>query len=210
MINAYQRLRLIVGRAKINRVNDKPKLQRLQVSALADEVRDDVPRMQNFGHTGNPMPGCQVIVVSVGGSRDAMVAIAVDDPATRPTDLQPGETATYNAHGVKFTYNKDRDAILECRRLIVYADQKILFDTPLAEFTGDVLIQGNTIINLMLTVKGLFTYLAGMAGFGGKGGKSTIQGDIEHTGGKLSSNGVVADTHTHPDPHGGNTLEPNK
>ena len=47
-----------------------------------------------------------------------------------------------------------------------------------------------------LTVDGLFTYKAGMAGTGGGAGTS-ISGTITHTGGSLSSNGVVLHTHGH-------------
>lgn len=59
-----------------------------------------------------------------------------------------------------------------------------------------------------LTTQGLFTYQAGMAGTGGGAGTS-ISGPITHTGGNLSSNGIVVHTHTHsgvqagPDSTGG-------
>lgn len=207
-MTALQRLRLIVGRAKVNRVNDKTKLQRLQVSALADEVRDDVPRMQNFGQTGNPMPGSQAIVVAVGGSRDGMVAVAVDDPASRPTGLKPGESATYNAHGVLFRYLDDGRAVLECDQFIVIA-KKVLFDAPESEFTGDVLIKGKGVVTQSLTSVGPFAYQSGMTGLPGSGGgKTTISGPVEQSGGPMSSNGITVNTHTHVDSRGGNTSGP--
>lgn len=195
-MNAWHKLRLIVGRAQVARVNDAKKLQRLQVNGLADEVRDNVLRLQNFGHTGHPLPGCEVVIVSVGGSRDNAVAIAADDPRYRPTDLEPGETATYNAFGVKFHYTKDRDAILDCRKLIVRA-QEIIFDAPQSTFTG------------AMTVQGLFSYLAGMSGQGGESGSTQITGNITHTDGSLTSNGKTLHTHTHPGDSGGTTGAPN-
>lgn len=194
-MNGWQKLRLIVGRAQVARVNDGKKLQRLQVNGLADEVRDNVLRLQNFGHTGHPLPGCEVVIVSVGGSRDNAVAIAADDPRYRPTDLQPGESATYNAHGVIFLYSQDGEAILTCKNLIVHADE-ILFDAPQSTFTGAV------------TVQGLLTYQNGMSGQGGSG-STQISGDITHSDGNMSSHGKVLHTHTHPGDSGGTTGAPN-
>lgn len=55
----------------------------------------------------------------------------------------------------------------------------------------------------------LFTYMAGMSGTGGGAG-TTITGPIQQSGGTLSSNGVVLDTHVHSgvQPGGGNTGGP--
>lgn len=62
----------------------------------------------------------------------------------------------------------------------------IIFDTPQGTFTQK------------LDVMGLFSYLAGLAGSGGAGGASAqIQGGIVNTGGTISSNGVVLDSHRH-------------
>mgnify|MGYP000002616023 FL=1 len=63
-------------------------------------------------------------------------------------------------------------------------------DCPQSTFTGAV------------TVQGLFTYQAGMAGSNGATGSTTIEGDFKHKGsfentGKVSSNGVVLDNHVH-------------
>ena len=60
-----------------------------------------------------------------------------------------------------------------------------------------------------LTVQGLLTYQAGLAGTGGGAG-TVISGSITQTGGTLSSNGIVLATHTHTgvQPGGGNTGGP--
>ena len=77
---------------------------------------------------------------------------------------------------------------------------RVRIDCPQSSFTG------------ALTVGGLLTYQAGMAGSNGRGGSTTINGNIRHSGGTLSSNGVVLDAHTHKGvtPGGGNTGEPVK
>ncbi|WP_205169282.1 Gp138 family membrane-puncturing spike protein [Burkholderia sp. LMG 13014] len=56
-----------------------------------------------------------------------------------------------------------------------------------------------------LTVKGVFTFLAGLVGSAAEGVAATITGTINFIG-TLTSNGKrVDDTHTHPDAQGGNT-----
>ena len=47
-----------------------------------------------------------------------------------------------------------------------------------------------------VTVKGLLSFMNGIAGQGGDNG-NVITGDLTHQDGKLSSNGIVLDTHKH-------------
>ena len=52
-----------------------------------------------------------------------------------------------------------------------------------------------------------------MSGSGGEGGGTTIKGEINHEGtltntGKMTSNGIVVDEHTHPGDSGGTTGAP--
>lgn len=75
------------------------------------------------------------------------------------------------------------------------------------EFTVD---SADSTFTGAVTVNGLFTYKAGVAGNAGQGGSNTIQGGFAVTGGSITHNGKrVDDGHTHPDTHGGNTGAPN-
>lgn len=94
-----RRIMLMVGRAVVNLVNDSLALQGVQVSLLADEVRDNVERFQNYGLTSHPHPGAEGIVVCVGGSRDHAVVIACDDRRYRLVGLEQGEVALYDDLG---------------------------------------------------------------------------------------------------------------
>ncbi|WP_156943137.1 phage baseplate assembly protein V [Pseudogulbenkiania sp. MAI-1] len=179
-----QKLRLMVARGIVNLVNDAGGLQQLQVDGLADEIGDEVERVQNFGQTGHPPSGSVPVMVAVAGSRDHLVAVAVDHEGSRPKNLQPGESATYNAHGVLFLFDKDGNATLNCKNFIVNASEGVQVNTPAATFSQAV------------TVNGLFSYKAGMSGTGGGAG-TIISGDITHTGGNLKSNGVIVHNHYH-------------
>lgn len=90
------------------------------------------------------------------------------------------------------------DVIVNCETAEVNASDSLTVDSPQSTFTGAV------------TVEGLLTYEAGLAGAGGGVG-STITGNLVQTGGVLSSEGTVLHTHTHGGVQtgGGNTGAPN-
>lgn len=75
--------------------------------------------------------------------------------------------------------------------------KSVTIDSPKSEFTGAVL------------VKGSLTYQGGLSGSNANGGSAaSISGNLEHTGGKLSSNGVVLHSHKHTGDSGGTTGMP--
>lgn len=130
-----QRLQLMIGRAVVLLVNDNTRLQELQVSLLADEVRDQAERFQNYGFTSHPLPGAEAVAASVAGSRDHVVVIAVDDRRYRLRALQPGEVAIYSDEGDKVVIK--RGGVIE-----VTASTKVRLVTPLVECTGNLQVAG--------------------------------------------------------------------
>lgn len=95
-----RRVRLMISRCVVLGVNDALKLQGLQISLLADEVRDGAERMQQYGFTSHPHPGAEAVAVFPAGNRDHPLVIATDDRRYRPRDLQPGESALYTDEDV--------------------------------------------------------------------------------------------------------------
>lgn len=90
--------------------------------------------------------------------------------------------------GASLTYNHSSGAmtVSGIKVLTVNASEKITLNTPKVEISGKTIVQG------------LLSYLAGMMGAGGAGGAAAkISGGIENTGGQITSNGIVLDTHKH-------------
>lgn len=136
-----RRIRLLVSRGVVNFVNDSLKQQNLQVSLLADETADDVERFQNYGHTSVPPAGSEAIVLSVGGVRQHLVAIAVDSRGVRLGNLESGDSALYHLEGHKILLTKDGVIRIECKKLEVTTEEAV-FDCPQTQFLGDVEIMG--------------------------------------------------------------------
>lgn len=111
------------------------------------------------------------------------------------------ETVVAFPDGAKMEYNHVSGSlkVSGVDTVIVEANQKILINCP------------DNVIDGKLTVKDLFTFENGMAGSNAGGGSAAIlTGDVVHTGGSFSSNGVVVDDHDHPETNSGNTGKPNK
>lgn len=102
-----RRLRLLASRAVVRLVDDALDLQGLQLTLLADETRDKVERFQNYGFTSHPHAGAEAVAIALGGSRDHLVAVAVDDRRYRLKSLAAGEVALYDdlGHQVHLTRN---------------------------------------------------------------------------------------------------------
>lgn len=93
------RIANLVSRATVSRVDDSQKMQSLQLEVLAEETREGVERVQNYGFTSVPLEGAEAVVLFVGGRRDHGLAVAVDDRRHRLKGLQPGEVALYSESG---------------------------------------------------------------------------------------------------------------
>ncbi len=108
-----RRARLMVARAVVRMVNDGLKMQGLQIGLLADEARDGVERMQEYGFTSHPHPGAEAVAVFVGGNRDHGIVVAVDDRRYRIKGLATGEVALYTdedqsgGHRIHFKRGKE-------------------------------------------------------------------------------------------------------
>ncbi|HCB1765286.1 MULTISPECIES: phage baseplate assembly protein V [Citrobacter] len=150
-----------------------------------------------------PSVGEQVIILAVGGELDTafvLPAIFSDDhpapsasadalhiafPDGAVIEYEP-DTGALNASGIKTAAITASESLTATVPLVlVKADTRIMLDSPEVVCT-------NKLITGSIEVQ--------------KGG--TMKGDIEHSGGSLSSNGKVLHTHKHPGDSGGQTGAP--
>lgn len=155
MFNQLKRkIQLLVSRAVVNIVTDSLKQQNMQINLLDGETADDVERFQNYGHTSVPPVGSEAIVLSVGGKRQHLVAVVVDNKASRLKDLKIGDSALYHREGHYLLLTEEQLANLVCKNLHAKVDEMILFETPQTQFTGNVdIIGGNSTASGTSTAK---------------------------------------------------------
>jgi phage baseplate assembly protein V len=123
------RVMMMFGRGVLRNVNDANGRQQLQVELLKGELRDGVERMQNYGFTSHPLGG-DVAAASVGGNRDQVIVLVVDDRRFR-ISLEPGEVAIYDDQGNKIELLRDM--------IKVTALMRVQIDAPEGEFNIDQL-----------------------------------------------------------------------
>lgn len=93
------RIRGMVSRGTISKVDDTKQTQELQVRLLAGEIRSIVERLQQYGFTSNPPLGSETVMVFPGGSREHGLALAAEDRAQRKKGLAVGDVALYAIGG---------------------------------------------------------------------------------------------------------------
>ncbi|AZY53263.1 phage baseplate assembly protein V [Bordetella avium] len=139
--------------------------------------------------TWNPLTvGEQVLILSPDGDPAGGVVVAsLNSEAIPVPSDSAAECVTEYPDGARITYDHQAGklTVLGIKSVFVEASDSATLQCPGITLDGDV------------TVTGLLKYQAGMAGKNGKGNKTTIEGDITHVNGNLSSNGVVVHAHKH-------------
>lgn len=154
-----------------------------------------------------PTVGEQCVIFSVSGEVAAgLVLVGLFSDANPPPSSSADEHLRTYPDGATFSYNHATGAmsVSGIKTLLIDASGSITLKSPVIMLDGK-----ETTSTGKHTIKGLLSYMAGLAGLGGAAG-SSISGDMKHAGGSLSSNGVVLDTHKHPGDSGGETGAPNK
>lgn len=96
-----ERLRGAIVRGVVKVLSDGAGLQRVQVSATADEVSDDVEVICAPGFTARPAAGVEALLLSVGGNPAHRVALLFDRQTRYKGELAVGEAAMYIGHGAQ-------------------------------------------------------------------------------------------------------------
>lgn len=173
--------------------------QLAQVDALAGELLQDCELFQQFGFTSNPPSGTAVVVLPMGGRTSHGIIIATENGQFRIKGLAPGETAIFNAFGDTFIF---RDGKIDgtTKTFTLTASESMKFDSPTAEFTGQVTVQQK---------------LSGNGGMAIKGGNgASFEGNVAQTGGSYTTDqdvvasGTSLHGHKHLGDSGGVTGSP--
>jgi phage baseplate assembly protein V len=98
---SWYRAHNVCGRVTLNLGDDTQKMQTHQIEGYTDELRDNMQRVQRFGNSTMPLPGCTGVAIYQSGHRGWATVIADEDPRYRPTGLNPGETQSYMVDGAK-------------------------------------------------------------------------------------------------------------
>ena len=128
-------------RAVLSRNNHKSALVGMDVEGLAGE-RVVAELIQHYGFASAPLPGCELVVVPIGGKSGHSIVVASDDVRYR-IKLVDGEMAIYSDEGDHVHLKRGRVVEIVTETLLVKASKKVRFETPLIEASGEVKAVGN-------------------------------------------------------------------
>jgi phage baseplate assembly protein V len=161
-----RRVLLSLARALVTTVNDAGGFQKVQVKLNALETIDNAPRSAEFGLTSNPPIGSDAFIVFLGGDRSNGVVLGTVHQASRPKNLQPGETMIYSQDG-KYVYLTASGGIVveaknqsvtvnDATQVTINAASKVRMVTPLLEVTGDIIDNAGTNIHNMAQMRTIY------------------------------------------------------
>lgn len=121
---------------------------KVQVKVLDGEPLNNIRRVEPYGYSYRPKPGCQTYLLFPSGDRSYGVAIVIGDRRYQ-MELEEGEVALHDDEEGSHVLLK-RGGIVEAK-----ARTKVIADTPLFETTHDAKIGGNLeVVGTSLIVNG--------------------------------------------------------
>lgn len=121
--------------------NTHGKLIGVQMQGLAGETVDG-EQFQNYGFSSAPLPGAEYIVIPVGGNSKHSVVVASEDGRYR-LQLQDGEVSLYTDEGDYVHMKRGRLIEVVTDDLVFKVKNKVRFETPMVEMSGDALVTGD-------------------------------------------------------------------
>jgi phage baseplate assembly protein V len=154
----WRRMQFVVGRGRIKIGDDSGQVQKQQIQLSGTEIRDNTPRVGEYGFASMPLAGCHGIVLFVAGDRSNGVIIGTNDQIHRLKNLLPGEVAIYDDQG-QSVYLTRAGIVVNGGGLPIKVTNtpSITLDSPLVHSTG------------AMTVDGLFTANNGITGYNTSG-----------------------------------------
>ncbi len=131
-------LKNLLARAVVTGIESAGKMQLLQVKLGASDDKDGIEHLEPYGYTSHPKAGAEALAVFMDGDRSHGLVIMVGDRRYRLRGLAEGEVAIYTDEGDSLVLRRGRIAELTTETFLVKASTKVRFETPVAEFTGDV------------------------------------------------------------------------
>lgn len=96
---------------------------------------------QHYGFSSAPLPGADYVVIPIGGSSNHCVVIASEDGRYR-LQLKDGEVSLYTDEGTYIHMQRGRIIEVVADELLFKVKNKVRFETPMVEMSGDQHIEG--------------------------------------------------------------------
>jgi phage baseplate assembly protein V len=143
----YRQIKMMIGVGRVTGSNDDGTVQTVQYQTPL-EVRDNTPRLAEFGFSSGLPEGADVVIGFLGGDRSSAVIIGSNHQSFRHAGLNTGETVIYSQWGqyIKLTEagviieaNGQPVTVNNATEVTINASEKVRLNTPLLEVSGDII-----------------------------------------------------------------------
>lgn len=97
---------------------------------------------QHYGFSSAPLPGAEYVVIPIGGNSSHCVVVASEDGRYR-LQLKDGEVSLYTDEGTYIHMQRGRIIEVVADELVFRVKNKVRFETPLVEMSGDQHVEGS-------------------------------------------------------------------
>lgn len=127
--------------------DDTGPIQTLQMRLSALELHDAVMRVQDYGLASVPPVGTDIMTLFMSGDRGRGIAFAAGNQTSRPRGMGVGDSCLYDSRGhrvqlqdgnILVDANGSTVTVENATTVVVRADTKVRFETPLLEVTGEI------------------------------------------------------------------------
>ncbi|EBV5082443.1 baseplate assembly protein [Salmonella enterica subsp. enterica serovar Minnesota] len=150
-----RRIAMLTGTGKVSAINDDGNIQTVQVVSPG-EIRNNTPRLAEFGFSSGLPPGSDVVVLFPGGDRSNAVIIASGHQGSRQGGLMQGEVMIYDLWGHHIRLTKEgidmeaaggKVVVNNATTLEVNATEQVKLNTKKLLVTGDIIdnCEGNPV-----------------------------------------------------------------
>ncbi|MGZ3272372.1 MAG: phage baseplate assembly protein V [Caulobacteraceae bacterium] len=154
----HRRTMFMLGRGRVNLVADDGLVQKHQLDLVpqgpsgALSVRDDTPRLSEFGFASSPPAGSDAIIACLAGDLSQAIIIATGHKGSRLKNLGSGDSALYDVRGAYVWLTPTgvivdaagQDVVIRnAANVTVTATTLIKLDAPLVEVEHDLKVKGN-------------------------------------------------------------------
>jgi phage baseplate assembly protein V len=113
--------------------------EKVQARVLSDEVLPNIDRVEPYGFSYRPRPGCQTYLLFPSGDRSYGVAIVIGDKQYNMR-LQEGEVAIHDDEGNHVHLKRGGNIEVNAATTVtIKAGTKARVEAPILEVTGDIL-----------------------------------------------------------------------
>ncbi|RTY53634.1 phage baseplate assembly protein V [Pantoea sp. YU22] len=133
----------VVARGVLVALDAAKKCQAVTLKLIAGTTKEGIEHVEPYGFTSAAQDGAEAVVLFLGGDRAHGVALAVGDRRYRLQGLKRGEVALYSDEGDSIILKRDNKIEVNTSVFTVNAKEKIAFNTPLIEASGNFKAAGD-------------------------------------------------------------------